>query len=91
MARQCFMCHEARQGKVYIDPSQNDYSDREAVAYCNRAHKQPTVSTPLFWDEVNDKLDVRKFRFDMILQRLEEKGDPWSTLSQQKLQLANIK
>lgn len=66
---------------LYIHPLQNGYSDRVAVAYyiCIRAYKQSTVSTPLFWDEVNEKLDVKKFRYDMILQRLEEKGDPWQS------------
>lgn len=76
---------------LYIDPSQNDYADRVAVAYCIRAHKQPTVSTPLFWDEVNEKLDVRKFRYDMILQRLEEKGDPWEKMLDSMLHLSNTK
>jgi hypothetical protein len=27
-------------------------------------------------DAVNDKLDVKKFRYDIIMQGLEEKGDP---------------
>lgn len=78
-----------RHGKVYIDPSQNDYSDRVAVAYCIRAHKQPTVSTPLFWDEVNEKLDVKKFRYDMISERLEEKGDPWQKIWSGQIKKAN--
>jgi bifunctional non-homologous end joining protein LigD len=80
-----------RNGKVYIDPSQNDYSDRVAVAYCIRAHKQPTVSTPLFWEEINDKLDVKKFRYDTILQRLEEKGDAWEHLFNPAVSTSNNK
>jgi bifunctional non-homologous end joining protein LigD len=82
---------EHRNGKIYIDPSQNDYSDRVAVAYCIRAHKQPTVSVPLQWEEINETLDVRKFRFDTVLKRLEETGDPFKDLLNGSIQKKNGK
>jgi bifunctional non-homologous end joining protein LigD len=47
----------ARGGKVYIDPSQNDYGDRLVAPYCVRAYKQPYVSAPLSWNEVDSHLD----------------------------------
>jgi bifunctional non-homologous end joining protein LigD len=78
-----------RKGKLYIDTVQNDFSDRIAVAYSIRAHKIPTVSTPLYWEEVNDSLDVKKFRFDNILQRLEVQGDPWQDLFDPKIKKSN--
>jgi bifunctional non-homologous end joining protein LigD len=35
-----------------------------------------TVSTPLDWDEVNEKLDPSIYTMDAVLDRLECDGDP---------------
>lgn len=80
-----------RGNKLYIDPSQNDYSDRLAVAYCIRANKLPTVSTPLEWKEVNSKLDPRKFLINTVPERLQKKGDLWKDLFSEKVRKANLK
>jgi bifunctional non-homologous end joining protein LigD len=78
-----------RQEKIYIDPSQNDYSDRIAVPYCLRANKIPTISTPLDWKEVNDSLDVKTFKRDVVLRRLEKGVDPCRNLLDNKIQESN--
>ena len=52
---------EKRGNKLYIDPSQNDYADRLAAAYCVRAAHHPTIATPLEWKEVNEKLNPKNF------------------------------
>jgi bifunctional non-homologous end joining protein LigD len=80
-----------RGNKLYVDPSQNDYSDRLAVAYCVRANKLPTVSTPLEWKEINSKLHPRKFTIETILKRLEKKGDLWKDLLSDKIRIGNTK
>lgn len=80
-----------RGNKLYVDPSQNDYSDRLAAAYCVRANKQPTVSTPLEWKEVNSKLHPRKFTISNIFNRLEKKGDLWKDLLSEKTRIGNTK
>ncbi len=39
----------SRGGKVYLDPSQNDYANTLASVYSVRPFHLPTVSTPLEW------------------------------------------
>jgi bifunctional non-homologous end joining protein LigD len=81
----------SRGGKVYIDASQNDYGDRLVAPYCVRAYKQPYVSTPLDWAEVNVELDRHEFKIDTIKERLEKKGDVFNGLFDTELQRANAK
>ena len=42
-----------RAGKVFVDWSQNDRHKTTVNVYSLRAMEQPTVSTPLTWDEVS--------------------------------------
>jgi len=78
-----------RGTKLFVDPSQNDYADTLACAYSVRPYKHPTVSTPLEWKEVKDKLAPGKFTMDTIMERLEKKGDLWKDLSDEKIRAAN--
>jgi bifunctional non-homologous end joining protein LigD len=80
-----------RGNKLYVDPSQNDFSDRLAAAYCVRANKLPTVSTPLEWKEIKSGLHPRKFTIENILKRLEKKGDLWKDLLSEKIRTGNLK
>jgi bifunctional non-homologous end joining protein LigD len=82
---------EHRGNKLFVDPSQNDYADTLAAAYSVRPYKHPTVSTPLSWKEVKDKLDPGKFTMDTIPERLEKKGDLFSDLLNQKWRASNTK
>jgi bifunctional non-homologous end joining protein LigD len=82
---------EHRGTKLFVDPSQNDYADTLAAAYSVRPYKHPTVSTPLEWKEVKDKLDPGKFTMDTIPERLEKKGDTWADLLNEKIRVANSK
>jgi bifunctional non-homologous end joining protein LigD len=80
-----------RGNKLYVDPSQNDYADRLAVAYCVRAAHHPTIATPVEWSEVNEKLNPRKFTIKTLLDRLETKGDLWKGLLNEKIMESNSK
>jgi bifunctional non-homologous end joining protein LigD len=64
-----------RGTKLYLDVNQNDYSDTVASAYSARPNKNPTVSTPLEWREINDRLDPLQFNITSISRRLNKKGD----------------
>jgi bifunctional non-homologous end joining protein LigD len=74
------MRKERRQGKVLIDWSQNSPSKTTVAAYSLRARAEPTVSTPVTWDEVihcaktGDPNDLR-FEAHEVLQRVEKMGD----------------
>src|SRR5256714_5842944 len=84
------MARALREGKVFVDWSQKDRKSTTVNVYSLRAKDQPTVSTPVTWDEVagtlkkkNAKLFV--FPSDKVLQRVEKMGDlfaPVETLKQ---------
>lgn len=69
-----------RDGKVLIDWSQNSAHKTTVCAYSLRARDQPTVSTPVTWDEVEgcrasgDPGDL-VFTADDVLARVRRNGD----------------
>lgn len=69
-----------RTGKVFVDWSQNDQHKTTVCVYSLRAKEQPTVSTPVTWDEVRAALkkgDPERLSFssDQVLQRVDKHGD----------------
>jgi bifunctional non-homologous end joining protein LigD len=80
-----------RAGKVYIDPSQNDYADTLAAPYSVRPYHIPTVSTPLDWQEINLKLNPQSFTIQTISKRLKERGDLFKDLLSTKYRQSNTK
>jgi bifunctional non-homologous end joining protein LigD len=69
-----------RGNRLYIDPNQNDYADTVAAPYSVRPFKLPTVSMPLEWKEINDKLDSQMFTISTVEKRLAKKKDLWSDI-----------
>ena len=51
-----------RVGKVLVDWSQNDRHKTTVCVYSLRAKEQPTVSTPVTWDEVRNALKKKQSR-----------------------------
>jgi bifunctional non-homologous end joining protein LigD len=78
-----------RGTKLFIDPSQNDEADTLACAYSVRPYHIATVSTPLDWKEINDKLNPAEFTIHSIKTRLEKKGDLFSPVLNDKIALKN--
>jgi bifunctional non-homologous end joining protein LigD len=84
------MSKTLRKGKVFVDWSQNDEHKTTICVYSLRAKAEPTVSTPVTWDEVANcfkkkKTDLLKFRSDKTLARVAKLGDlfaPVETLKQ---------
>ncbi|HET6998824.1 MAG TPA: non-homologous end-joining DNA ligase [Solirubrobacterales bacterium] len=69
-----------REGKVFVDWSQNHRSKTTIAVYSLRARERPTASTPLTWDEVthaaeSEDADSLVFEAGDVLERLEKKGD----------------
>src|SRR4051794_11704280 len=69
-----------RGGKVLVDWSQNDEHKTTVGVYSLRARAQPTVSTPLRWEEVEHTAesgdpDELAFTSDDVLERYAEHGD----------------
>jgi bifunctional non-homologous end joining protein LigD len=74
------MKKSVRGGKVFVDWSQNAQHKTTVCAYSLRALAQPTVSTPLTWDEVAAVTESRDpddlvFTSDDVLARVAEHGD----------------
>jgi bifunctional non-homologous end joining protein LigD len=69
-----------RNGKVFIDWSQNDEHKTTVNVYSLRAKSTPTVSTPLLWEEVeaaarNKKPERLVFDNQAVMKRVETHGD----------------
>jgi bifunctional non-homologous end joining protein LigD len=68
------MAKALRPGKVLVDWSQNNAAKTTVAPYSLRAAEQPTVSTPVTWDEVESGRPLR-FRAGEVLERYEKYGD----------------
>ena len=74
------MAKAKRTGKVFVDWSQNADFKTTVCVYSLRARAQPTVSTPLTWDEVENVTQSRDaddlvFTSSQVLERVGEHGD----------------
>ena len=72
------MARSERPGKVFIDWSQNAFHKTTIAPYSLRARPEPTVSTPVTWDEVaacgEGEAELR-FTSDQVLARVADHGD----------------
>lgn len=86
------MAKALRKGKIFVDWSQNDEHKTTICVYSLRAKDEPTVSTPVTWDEVANclkkrKADLLKFRSDKTLARVEKMGDLFGPVEKLKQKL----
>jgi bifunctional non-homologous end joining protein LigD len=73
------MAKARRGGKIFVDYLRNSETASAVAAYSTRARPGAYVSTPLAWDELDRKADLRtKFDLKSVPARLERLGgDPW--------------
>ena len=81
-----------RANKVFVDWSQNDSYKTTVCVYSLRAKDQPTVSTPVTWQEVESCLkkgdpELLVFSSDQVLQRVEKSGDLFAPVLKLKQKL----
>lgn len=75
------MAVEQRRGKVYVDAHQNLASRNTICAYSLRGVEQPSVATPLEWDElatIDDDLESFRYTPTDVRDRLDAVGDLWA-------------
>lgn len=66
---------EKRPKKIYLDFLQNRTGQSIVAPYAVRPRPKAMVSTPLSWDEVNERLDITKYTIETVPERLKKKGD----------------
>ncbi len=86
------MAKALRKGKIFVDWSQNDEHKTTICVYSLRAREQPTVSTPVTWDEVEEALKKKNgkalvFRCEQTLARVDKMGDLFSEVDTLKQKL----
>jgi bifunctional non-homologous end joining protein LigD len=86
------MSKSVRKGKVFVDWSQNDEHKTTICVYSLRARDEPTVSTPVSWNEVEKCLkkknaELLRFRSDQVLVRVEKLGDLFEPVEKLKQKL----
>jgi bifunctional non-homologous end joining protein LigD len=72
------MAKVERPGKVFVDWSQNSHHKTTIAPYSLRARPQPTVSTPVSWDEVSSCADGETplvFEAGDVIERVARLGD----------------
>lgn len=80
----------ARNKKVYIDFLQNSKGQTVASPYSARPKPGATVSMPLLWEEVNEKLRISDFNIHNSLERINESGDLWHDIKSVKNDLRKV-
>ena len=79
------MAKAGRQGKIFIDWSQNDHGKTTVCAYSLRARPMPTASAPLQWTEVERAVrsghpEKLVFEAEALVARTARIGDPAAEL-----------
>src|SRR5215467_6721029 len=84
-----------RTNKVFVDWSQNDEHKTTISVYSLRAREQPTVSTPVTWEEVERTIRKKNasllvFESRQVLERVEKGGDLFAPLLNLKQELPKL-
>lgn len=74
-----------RGDKIYVDYLQHWYGKTLSAPYTPRAKKDASVSTPLFWKEVELRPSPREFNLHTVINRLRTYGDLIESVPQQNL------
>jgi len=86
------MSKALRKGKIFVDWSQNDEHKTTICVYSLRAKEQPTASTPVTWEEVEEcarkkKAKLLVFHCTQTLKRAEKMGDLFAPVETVKQKL----
>jgi bifunctional non-homologous end joining protein LigD len=84
-----------REGKVFVDWSQNHQRKTTIAVYSLRARERPTVSTPITWEEVEaaaDSGDASSLVFETsdVLKRIERHGDLFAPVLELQQELPEL-
>jgi bifunctional non-homologous end joining protein LigD len=81
----------ARRGRIYIDYLRNSRDATAIGAYSPRARPGATVSTPLFWEEVEKGVQPEAFTVASVPQRLQALDtDPWAEIGKLRQSISAV-
>ena len=80
-----------RRGRLYLDCMQNGYGKTMVAPYSLRAIDGAPVSAPLKWEEINKKLDPKKFNLRTMPDRLAKVGDLFADVFKNRAKLPALK
>ena len=72
------------EDKVLVDYNQNAWGRTLASLYSVRPVPAAAVSTPVTWEEIDQGVKMEDFRMDNVPARVNELGDLWKPLLQEK-------
>ncbi len=78
-----------RKNKIYIDYLQNRRGQTIAAPYSLRPKKGATVSYPIKWENVTDKLEISDYRLDNVKELIKKHENPWKDILSEKQNLKN--
>ncbi|TYS91766.1 DNA ligase D [Rossellomorea aquimaris] len=67
-----------RKGRLYVDYIQHGEGKTIIAPYSLRGNEDALVATPLWWYEVNEDLHPEHFTIDVVLQRFQKMGCPFT-------------
>lgn len=73
-----------RGHRLYIDYLQHSEGKTIIAPYSPRGKINATIATPLYWEEVNEKLTIDQFQLPMMIKRMNQEGDPFQSFFQVK-------
>jgi bifunctional non-homologous end joining protein LigD len=73
-----------RGGRLYVDYVQHGEGKTIIAPYSMRGNEHAGVATPLYWEEVHQKLDPKTFTMANALKRIQKQGDPFKNYFQTK-------
>jgi bifunctional non-homologous end joining protein LigD len=73
-----------RGNRLYVDYVQHGEGKTIVAPYSMRGNEAAGVATPLYWEEVDEKLSPVTFNMENALKRLEKNGDPFRDYFQTK-------
>jgi len=74
------MKRSERDGKVFLDWSQNNGSKTTISPYSLRGRDRPMVAAPRTWEEMADP-DLRQLDYPEVLERIREQPDPMAPMA----------
>ena len=69
---------EGAEARRLIDSNQNGEGKTISSVYSVRPRPNAPVSTPLRWDEVDDKLNPSIYTMPVVLERIRQYGDVYA-------------